>query len=111
MITQNQQPNQALPEVIRVRAQRGFRGPIDGKFSIASPGDVVEVPRALAMELRGAGKAVMTDEDLKRQAGYLPERKKGGKAADPATLQLKALTDAVTALQKLVTGLVPPAKA
>lgn len=104
MIQQQQQPNQGLPEVVRVRAQRGFRGLINGKFDAASPGDVVDVPRALAMELRGAGKAVMTNEELLVQKGYVPERKKN-KPADPMT-QIEALTSTVHSLAELVKGLV-----
>lgn len=100
-----QAPNQPLPETIRVRAIKGFRGVIDNVFGVASPGDVVHVPRALAMELRGAGKAVMTDEQPKRQDNYLPERKKGGRSLDPAERQLKALTVAVETLQKAVEAL------
>lgn len=102
-----QQPNQALPEVIRMRALKGFRASINGEFGIVNPGDVVELPRVLAMEMRAANKAVMVDADLKRQKDYLPERKKAGKAADPVARQLALLTEAVAKL----TALVAPAAA
>lgn len=104
MITQ--QPNQSLPEIIRVKALRGFRGHINGRFGVANPGDVVEVPRALAMEMRAVGRAVMTAEDLGQQSDYLPERKKPGnaKAADPVQAQLSALTKAIEGMAKVVEG-------
>ena len=106
------QPNQSLPEVIRMQAQKGFRAHIDGKFGIVNPGDVVDVPRPLAMELRAAGKAFMTDADVKRQKEYLPERKKAGKAAgDPVAKQIALLTDAVGKLTELVVNSLKPAKA
>jgi len=104
-------PNQPLPEVIRVRALKGFRASIGGEFGVVNPGDVVEIPRVLAMEMRAAGKAVMTEDNLKRQKDYLPERKKEGKSADPVSKQLGLLTEAVAKLTQLVGGLVPPAKA
>ncbi len=104
---QQQAPNQALPEAIRVRAQKGFRAPVDGIFGIVNPGDVVEIPRALAMELRAAGKAVMTEEPLKRQKDYLPERKKAAKGGDPVAKQLALLSEAVSTLTQLVKGMTP----
>jgi len=73
---QMKNPNQALPETIRVEALKGFRAVIAGQFGVANPGDVVEVPLQVAIDLRVAGKAVMTDKDLKRQKDYLPERKR-----------------------------------
>lgn len=76
-----QQQQSGLPEVIRVKAQRGFRGLVNGRFGVANPGDVVDVPRDLAMELRGAQKAYMVDEELKTQANFVPERKRISKAA------------------------------
>lgn len=99
-------PN-GLPEIIRVKVIRGFRGEIDGKFGTCAPGDVVDVPRALAIEQRHAGRCVAAtgDEEPKRQLGYLPERKKNPPAS-PAD-QLAALTAAVANLTKLVAGLVP----
>lgn len=106
-----QQPNQPLPEVIRVRALRGFRASIDGVLSVVNPGDVVEVPRTLAMEMRAANKAVMTEDPLKRQKDFLPERKKAGKVADPVGRQLTMLTEAVAALTTLVKGMAAAAPA
>lgn len=103
----NHSPNQGLPETIRVRVQRGFRGLINGRFAIANPGDVVEVPRALAMEMRGSGRAVMSDEPLVTQKDYLPERKKpqARAKADPVQAQLIALTTVVEGLQKTIESL------
>lgn len=98
-----QQPNQALPETIRVRAQKGFRAHVDGAFGVVNPGDVVDVPRALAMELRASGKAVMTEERKQRQVDYLPERKKNP-PKDTAT-QLQVLTETVQALAGAVAAL------
>lgn len=104
MLTQQQQANQALPEVIRVQAQKGFRAHVEGKFGVVNPGDVVEIPKVLAMELRAAGKAFMTDAELKRQKNYLPERKKQPGGGDPIARQLALLTEAVAALTRLATG-------
>lgn len=105
MLQQN--PNQPLPEVIRMRALKGFRATVDGQFGIVNPGDVVDIPRTLAMEMRAAGKAVMTEEQPKRQKDYLPARKKEGKAADPVSKQLALLSEAVGKLTELVVGLKP----
>lgn len=100
MLQSMQMPNQGLPDVIRVQALRGFRGFIDGQFGIANPGDVVEVPRALAMEMRACGRAVMTDKEKHRAKDYLPERKRNGAPADPMAAQVAALTSAVKAMQE-----------
>lgn len=103
MNTNSMAPNQGLPEIIRVRAIRGFRGLIDGQFGVANPGDVVEVPRALAMEMRSCGRAVMTDAEKSRQKDYLPERKRPGAAPkDPVAAQLTAMTAALTSLKAVV---------
>lgn len=109
MNTQN--PSQALHETIRVRALKGFRAIVDGQFGIVNPGDVVEIPRTLAMEMRAANKAVMTDAELKRQKDYTPERKKAARVADPVSRQLALLTEAVATLTTLVKGAAPSAKA
>lgn len=105
MLQQNPQqpPNQALPEIIRVRALKGFRAHVNGQFGIVNPGDVVEIPTVLAMEMRAANKAVMTDEDLKRQKSYLPERKKNGAANDPIAL----MAAAVSKLTQLIESRLP----
>jgi hypothetical protein len=103
-----QSPNQPLPETIRVKVLKGFRAHVDGTFGIVNPDDVVDIPRALAFEMRAAGKAVMVDAPLKRQTNYLPARKKdGAKAADPVTKQLALLSEAVASLAKLVQGMAP----
>jgi hypothetical protein len=106
-----QSPNQPLPETIRVRALKGFRAHVDGTFGIVNPGDVVEVPRALAFEMRAAGKAVMTEDKPLRQTSYLPARKKLDKAQDPVAKQLAMLSEAVATLATLVKGMAPQAKA
>lgn len=80
------QPNQALPEIIRVEALKGFRASIGGTFGVVNPGDVVEVPLQVAVDLRTAHKAVMTDKELRRQTGYLPERKRA-KPAEKAAFE------------------------
>lgn len=97
---QQQNPNQALPEIIRVRAQKGFRAHVDGQFGVVNPGDVVEVPRVLAMELRGAQKAVMTDAEKVRQKDYLPARKKN--PPKDVSSQLQVLTETVQGLAAAV---------
>lgn len=107
MIGSHQQQNQGLPDIIRVKVLRGFRGHIDGRFGIAVPGDVVEVPRELALQMRGAHRAVMTEAELKRQTNYLPERKRPENvAADPARAQMVAMTKAFEGLSKVVEKLV-----
>lgn len=100
-------PNQGLPEIIRVRAIRGFRGVVDGQFGIANPGDVVDVPRALAMEMRACGRALMTNDEKVRNVKYLPERKKPeNKAlADPVSAQVAAMAKALDALTAVVARL------
>jgi hypothetical protein len=99
-----QAPNQALPEIIRVRALKGFRASVNGQFGIVNPGDVVEIPTVLAMEMRAANKAVMVDEDLKRQKAYLPERKKNAvKVGDPLVM----MAEAVAKLTQLVESRLP----
>ena len=105
---QQQQPNQSLPEIIRVKAQKGFYASVEGQFGLVNPGDVVEIPRSLAMELRASGKAHMTDAKLLRQKDFVPDYAKADKAVDPVTRQMALLTDAVVALQKLVAAVVPP---
>lgn len=65
-----------IPDHVRVRCLRGFRGPVDGRFTNVNPGDVVTVTKELAVELRTANKAVMTQDPLKVQKDYLPERKR-----------------------------------
>lgn len=72
-----------IPEMVRVRAIKGFRAPVKGVFSIVNPGDVVTIPKSVAIDLRQANKAVMTDEAEKTQANFLPERKRP-KAASKA---------------------------
>lgn len=69
-------PNQVLPEVIRVRALKGFRAHVDGRFGIVNPGDVVEVTKEVAVDLRMGQKAVMTDAALHRDKNYMPEHKR-----------------------------------
>ena len=72
-----QQPNNAaLPDIIRVEALKGFRARVGGRMEIVNPGDVVDVEKETAVDLRMAHKAVMTEKDLKRQSSYLPERKR-----------------------------------
>lgn len=104
-----QSPNQPLPEMIRVRALKGFRASLDGVFAIVNPGDVVEISRTLAMEMRAANKAVMTEDPVKRQKDFLPERKKTGKAVDPVGRQLAMLAEAVATLTTLVKSVMPSA--
>lgn len=65
-----------VPEFVRVRALKGFRAKVKGVYSIVNPGDVVTVEGPVAVDLRVANKAVMTDEPEKTQANYLPERKR-----------------------------------
>lgn len=89
-----------VPEIVRVKALKGFRGLIDGSLGIANPGDVVDVPRDLAAAARFGGKAVMVDPvtEKVRQKDYLPERKKN-KPLDPQAAQVAALVDAVNSMQ------------
>lgn len=65
-----------IPDMVRVRALKGFRAVVKGQYSIVNPGDVVTVAKATAIDLRQANKAVMTDEPEKVQKDYLPERKR-----------------------------------
>lgn len=109
MLTQDSLPLKAeaasdLPETIRVLARRGFYAHVDGTLGVVNPGDVVELPRQFAMELRAAGKAVSTDKPLKRQADYVPERKKAARrsGADATPMQLALLCEAVTKLTEVV---------
>lgn len=67
---------ETLPDYIRVEALKGFRAHVDGRFAIVNPGDVVEVSRATAIDLRMANKAIMTDKKPNVQKDYLPERKR-----------------------------------
>jgi hypothetical protein len=100
---QNMQGN-ALPEIIRMRALKGFRGQVDGQWGVVAPGDIVDVSRELAMTLRYGQKAVMVEPstEKKRAAGpWIPERKKHPQA-NPQAAQVAALTDAVVALQAAV---------
>lgn len=66
----------SLPDYIKVEALKGFRAHVDGRFTIVNPGDVVEVSRATAIDLRMANKAVMTEKKPVMQKEYLPERKR-----------------------------------
>ncbi len=105
MLTQQQMqnPSAGLPEIIRVQALKGFRGNIDGAFGVASPGDVVDVPRDLAVTLRFGNKAIMVDprKEKVRQANYLPKRKTEP-PTDPQARQIAALTDAVNSMRSAV---------
>lgn len=94
---------QGVPEVVRVKALKGFRGLIDGSIGIANPGDVVDVPRDLAISVRFGGKGVMVDPSTEkvRQQNYLPERKKN-KPLDPQVAQVAALVDAVNSMQAAI---------
>lgn len=76
-----------IPDMVRVRALKGFRAVVRGQYSIVNPGDVVMVAKSVAIDLRQANKAVMTDDAEKTQQNYLPERKRPKsveKAAKPA---------------------------
>lgn len=65
-----------VPELVRVRALKGFRAQVNGVFSIVNPGDVVTVAKAVAVDLRQSNKAVMTTDPENIQKNYLPERKR-----------------------------------
>lgn len=67
---------QQIPDMVRVRALKGFRSPVNGVFSVVNPGDVVTVPKAVAVDLRQSNKAVMTTDPETIQKNYLPERKR-----------------------------------
>lgn len=100
MALQQYNPNQQLPETIRVKAQKGFYAHIDGKLAIVNPGDVVDIPRQLACDMRAAGKAYMVDEPLKRQKDYVPPYVRPA-AADPfaaLAAQIAKLTELVGSL-------------
>lgn len=100
---QNMQFN-GLPDVIRMRAIKGFRGQVDGQLGIVNPGDVVDVPRDLALTLRYGQKAVMVEPTTQKKrsgAEWLPERKKN-KPLDPQAQQLAALVDAVSSMKDAV---------
>jgi hypothetical protein len=101
--------NAALPEQIRVKAMKGFRAMADGQFGVVNPGDVVVVDRLVALELRAAQKAVMTDEPLKRQKDYVPERKKNARPSDAS--QIATLSAQVATLTQQVATLIAPATA
>lgn len=69
--------NDAIPDHVRVRALKGFRGHVDGRFQEVKPGEVVTVTKELAIDLRQSLKAVMTqDEVVRHPKGWLPERKR-----------------------------------
>lgn len=53
-----------VPDVIKMKALRGWRGMVEGQFRVVEKGQVVNVAKELAVELRTYGKAVMTDEPL-----------------------------------------------
>lgn len=97
---QQMSPNQGLPDIIRVKALKGFRGLADGTFGIVNPGDVVDVPRELAFELRAANKAVAVTDERKRvePAVVAQQRLARKRAVDPVNAQLAGLTSAVEAL-------------
>jgi len=99
--------NDGLPDIVRVRAQKGFRAHVNGQFGVVNVGDVVPVAKTLAYELRAAGKAVMTSDAEHRAdpAAIIESRRQKrlqNAAADPSTKQIAVLTDAVNALQKTV---------
>ena len=74
--------NDTIPDHVRVKVLRGFRGPVDGRFQEVKPGEVVTVTRELAIELRQSLKAVVTTDELARHPkGWLPERKRPVAAA------------------------------
>lgn len=100
-----QAPNTALPEIIRVKAQKGFYAPLDGKLELVNPGDVVEIPRALAFEMRAAGKAYMVNDPIKRQKDYKPAYATAAGGADPVARQMAMMAESLAALTKIVSGL------
>jgi hypothetical protein len=93
-----------LPDLIRVRALKGFRAVADGAFQIVNPGDVVDVSRETAWELRLYNKCVMTSDEKRRTP---PEELAKAKAAKreqvkgPMERQFDVL---VAAIQRLAAG-------
>lgn len=89
---------------LRVKAIKGFYAVVGGQFGVVNPGDVVDLDRGTASMVLSAKKAELTQDTLKRQENYLPERKKN----PPPTQQdqLSSLTKAVESLAALVSQLV-----
>jgi hypothetical protein len=69
--------NDTIPDHVRMKALKGFRGQVDGRFQEVKPGEIVTVTKELAIDLRQSQKAVMTTEEvLRHPKGWLPERKR-----------------------------------
>lgn len=76
------QAQDGIPDRVNMKALRGFYAPVNGRFMSVNPGDVVEVDKALAVDLRLAKKAVMVSEAPHMNKDYLPARKRpAGRAA------------------------------
>lgn len=67
-------------QIVKVEAQKSFYFKDGQRMAVANPGDVVEVPLGVAIELRMAQKAHTTDKELQRQKDYLPARKRAQSA-------------------------------
>jgi hypothetical protein len=100
-----------LPELVRVKALKGFRATADGLFGVVNPGDVVEVTRADFPVLASAGRVVRTDADKVRAPNYIPERKKNGPAKSPELAKLEAIEGVVQGLASTVAALTEALKA
>lgn len=100
------QANMGLPDVIRVKALKGFRALTkdNNQFTIVRPGDVVEVDRQLAMELRMHRKAVMVNEELKRQTDAdviaAKQAKRQTIPSDPVAAQMATMAAAFERMTK-----------
>lgn len=75
MLQTQQQSN--VPEIVAMEIRRACRVPVNGVITEVWPGSVVEVDRALAVDLRMANKAVMV-ESAPKLAPKPGAPKKGG---------------------------------
>jgi hypothetical protein len=74
----------SIPDFIKMKALRGWRGTVDGRFLVIEKGQVVMVAKELAVELRTYGKAVMTEEPLTDLDKAAKGAAKESEAAHPA---------------------------
>jgi hypothetical protein len=80
----------------RVEAVKGFYANVQGVFGVVNPGDVVDLDRDTASIVAANGKATYVEPSrpLRRQASYLPERKR-----NPSPSQVDLLASLVKATE------------
>ena len=70
-----------MADLVRMKAERAFRAPVNGVMGIVAVGDVVEVTKELASFLRSSNKASVTAEPVGK-ARHAPAAEKRDEMKD-----------------------------